>query len=186
MQFEQLITAYGYLAILIGTLFEGETILIMGGFLAHRGYLHLPGVIMVAFVGSLAGDQLFYYLGRWKGASVLAKRRSWQRKVDRLQGLLRDHRLPVIVGFRFLYGVRMAAPFLIGTSGVSPGQFLVLNGIGAAIWSVVMGSLGYTVGLTIELFLAEAKRYELLIVGAIVVIGLVVWLVHFLLERTRH
>ena len=185
MQFEQLITAYGYLAILIGTFFEGETILIMGGFLAHRGYLHLPWVIMVAFAGSLAGDQLFYYVGRWKGASVLAKRQAWQRKVGRLHGLLRDHRLPVIIGFRFLYGLRMAAPFLIGTSGVPPGQFLVLNGIGAAIWSMVMGCLGYTVGLTIELLLAEAKHYEMLILGAMVVIGLVVWLVHFLRERTR-
>jgi membrane protein DedA with SNARE-associated domain len=182
---EQLITTYGYLAILIGTFFEGETILIMGGFLAHRGYLHLPWVIMVAFFGSLAGDQLFYYVGRWKGADVLAKRQSWQRKVDRLHGLLRDHRLPVIVGFRFLYGLRMAAPFLIGTSGVSPGQFLVLNGIGAAIWSIIVGFLGYSVGLTIELFLTEAKHYEMLILGAIAVIGSVVWFVHFLYERTQ-
>ena len=39
---ESLIDTYGYLTILIGTFLEGETILVLGGFAAHRGYLHLP------------------------------------------------------------------------------------------------------------------------------------------------
>lgn len=185
MQLEQYIATYGYPAILIGTFFEGETILVLGGFLAHRGYLHLSGVILAAFFGSLAGDQFFYYLGRWKGPAVLAARPRWRPKVDRLHGLLRDHRLPVILGFRFLYGLRTVTPFLIGTSGVSPGQFAVLNGIGAAAWSVIVGALGYTLGLTIELFITEAKRYEMIVLGTIVATGAVVWLVHFYRERKQ-
>ena len=185
MQLEQLIATYGYVGVLVGTFFEGETVLVLGGFLAHRGYLHLPGVIAAAFLGTLAGDQLFYYLGRSKGPAVLAARPSWKPKVDQLHGLLRDHRLPVILGFRFLYGLRTVTPFLIGTSGVSPGQFAVLNGVGAAAWSVVVGCLGYSVGLAFELFLTEIKRYEMLILGAIVVVGSAAWLVHFIRERKR-
>ena len=42
---EQFVATYGYAAIALGTFFEGETILVIGGFLAHRGYLGLPGVI---------------------------------------------------------------------------------------------------------------------------------------------
>src|SRR5688572_33421924 len=38
----QLLDHYGYLAVLVGTVLEGETILILGGFAAHQGYLHLP------------------------------------------------------------------------------------------------------------------------------------------------
>jgi membrane protein DedA with SNARE-associated domain len=37
MGLESLINTYGYLAILVGTLLEGETILVLGGFAAHRG-----------------------------------------------------------------------------------------------------------------------------------------------------
>ena len=64
MTLQSLIDTYGYLAILVGTFFEGETILVLGGFAAYRGYLHLPWVIIAAFVGSLCGDQLFFFLGR--------------------------------------------------------------------------------------------------------------------------
>lgn len=38
---EQLIADYGYLAILIGTFLEGETILALGGLAARMGHLEL-------------------------------------------------------------------------------------------------------------------------------------------------
>jgi membrane protein DedA with SNARE-associated domain len=50
--------------VLVGAFFEGETIVVLGGFAAHRGDLVLPGVIAGAFAGSLAGDQFAYFLGR--------------------------------------------------------------------------------------------------------------------------
>ena len=50
---ESFLAKYGYIAILLGTVFEGETIMIMGGFSAHRGYLDLlPWVILAGFVGN--------------------------------------------------------------------------------------------------------------------------------------
>ena len=64
---ESLIANYGYAAVLIGTFVEGETILVIAGFAAHRGYLSLPWVILLAFAGSLAGDQLWFYVGRRSG-----------------------------------------------------------------------------------------------------------------------
>ncbi|MFN2964422.1 DedA family protein, partial [Escherichia coli] len=45
-------------------IFEGETILVLAGFLAFRGYMQLDTVILTAFLGSYAGDQLWYFLGR--------------------------------------------------------------------------------------------------------------------------
>jgi membrane protein DedA with SNARE-associated domain len=39
MTLDQLIDTYGYWAILVGTLLEGETILLLGGFAAYQGYL---------------------------------------------------------------------------------------------------------------------------------------------------
>ncbi|MBW2474086.1 MAG: hypothetical protein JRE56_05770 [Deltaproteobacteria bacterium] len=53
---ESYIEHFGYLAILIGTFLEGETILILGGFAAHRGYLDLSLVIISAFIGTVFGD----------------------------------------------------------------------------------------------------------------------------------
>ena len=49
MTLESIVDTYGYLAVLLGTFLEGETILVLGGFAAHRGYLALPWVIVAAF-----------------------------------------------------------------------------------------------------------------------------------------
>jgi len=60
MPLDRLIDTYGYWAILVGTLLEGETILLLGGFAAYQGYLALPWVILAAFIGAFCGDQLFF------------------------------------------------------------------------------------------------------------------------------
>jgi membrane protein DedA with SNARE-associated domain len=64
MHIGELIEKYGYLALLVGTLLEGETVLVMSGYAAHRGYLHLPLVMLIAFVGSSVHDQSFFWVGR--------------------------------------------------------------------------------------------------------------------------
>ena len=53
MTLESIVENYGYAALLVGTFLEGETILVIAGFLAHRGYLHLPWVFIVAFLVSM-------------------------------------------------------------------------------------------------------------------------------------
>ena len=178
MLIQQFIATHGYILLLAGTLLEGETVLIVAGFLAHRGYLELPWVIVVAFIGTLAGDQLYFFMGREKGLKYLTKRPTWQAKAERVFEFLRKHESWLILGFRFLYGFRTVTPFLIGVSGIPPRKFMSLNFIGAAAWAVLFSFLGYLLGSTLELFLKEMKQYELRIVLAITVIGAACWLVH--------
>lgn len=37
MTLESVVDTYGYVAVLVGTFLEGETILVLGGFAAHKG-----------------------------------------------------------------------------------------------------------------------------------------------------
>jgi membrane protein DedA with SNARE-associated domain len=173
---ENFIASYGYIAIVVGTFLEGETILVIGGFLAHRGYLQLPGVIAAAFAGTLAGDQVFFLLGRTGGMAALSKHPAWQRSATRVRGLLQAHETVVILGFRFLYGLRTVTPFLLGASGVSPMRFVPLNAVGGALWAVCIGLLGYLLGHTLEVLLVEVRRYEMLILVAIAAVGAALWL----------
>jgi membrane protein DedA with SNARE-associated domain len=109
MNLESIIETYGYLAISVGTFLEGETILVLGGFAAHQGYLALPGVIAAAFFGSLLGDQLFFYLGRTHSRKVLDKRPSWKLRAEKVHQLLERFNTPLILSFRFLYGAAIQA-----------------------------------------------------------------------------
>jgi membrane protein DedA with SNARE-associated domain len=180
---EELIHNFGYAAIFIGTFFEGETVLIVGGFLAHRTYLELPWVIASAFLGTLCGDQMYYYLGRIKGLEFLQKRPRWKRKSARVRRLMRRHQTFVVLGFRFIYGARTMIPFLIGASGIPPLRFLILNAIGALVWASAVGVAGYFLGSTVELFFADVQRYELWILGILGAAGLVAWSVWWLSEK---
>jgi len=182
---EELIRHYGYAILFFGTFAEGETILVMAGFLAHRGYLSLPWVMLTAFLGTLAGDQLFYYLGYFKGLPFLKKHAPWQAKYERVLALLHRHQTPITLGFRFLYGLRTITPFVIAVSGVSPTRFLFLNGIGAFLWAVTVGLLGYSLGEVLEAYLQRIKRYEMGIMAAIAAVGLLVWIFHLRRRGSR-
>lgn len=175
---EHFVENYGYLAVVIGTLLEGETILIIAGFLAHRGYLDLSWVCVAAFVGTFCGDQLFFYLGRRRGPALIERRPAWRAKSQRVFELLRRHQVWVILGFRFLYGFRTVTPLIIGASRVPPLRFFALNGIGAAVWAAALGTLGYLLGQTLERILTEVRHYELQVLAGIAALGTLVWAVY--------
>ncbi len=185
MTLESLINTYGYAAILVGTFVEGETILVLGGFAAHRGYLALSWVLVAAFIGSLCGDQLFFFLGRWHSQTFLAKHPSWKVRVDMAQGLLERFQRPLILLLRFLYGLRTVAPFVIGMSRVPIAQFLLLNIVGALVWAIVVGAGGYLFGTALEILIGDIKRYETALFAAIAAIGVLIWTIHLYFRRRR-
>lgn len=182
---EAFIQQYGYLAVFVGTFLEGETVLLLAGFLAHRGYLDLPGVWFAAFLGTFCGDQLFFYLGRFRGAEFIERRPAWRAKSRRVFERLHRHQDWVILGFRFVYGFRTITPLIIGASRVVPLRFLALNALGAALWAVALGTLGYLVGHSMERVLGEVKHYELFILVAIAAAGALFWAVFMVRQIVR-
>ncbi len=185
MRLEELLSAYGYWAILAGCFFEGETVLVIGGFAAYQGYLHLPWVIVAAYGGTLLGDQLYFFLGRVYGQKVLKRRPYWQGRVAKVHRLLRRFQTWLILLFRFLYGIRVITPFVIGMSGVSPRKFLFFNAIGAMIWAVLVGAGGYAFGTVLEGLLGDVKRYERLILALMALTGILVWGAFIFYRRRR-
>lgn len=178
MSLESLIDSYGYVTVLIGTFLEGETVLILGGIAAKLGYLDLAAVILCAFCGTLFGDQLVFLLGRKYGGALLRRRPSWNARLEKVDALLQRHKTGIMIGFRFLYGLRIVTPFAIGMSRIPYAQFVVLNALGAALWATGIGILGYAFGRALELVLGNIRHFELEIMATIVVLGAVIWATH--------
>lgn len=183
MTVEALIQHYGYAAVLVGTFLEGETILVLGGFAAHRGYLELPWVLLAAFAGTLFGDQLYFLLGRKYSAALLRRRPTWVRRIAQARRLIDRHRILVILAFRFLYGLRTVTPFAVGMSEVTFRQFLFLNAVGALAWTVVIGGAGYLFGQALELFLGDIRHFEMGIFALLAIVGALVWLIRYIRGR---
>ena len=183
---EYLVSCYGYWAILAGTFFEGETILVVGGFLAHLGYLKLPYVMGAAFLGSCLGDQFFFILGRLKGQTILSKFKKAQKRVDRIHKLLYRYNDLIMIGFRFVYGVRILTPIVLGSNhAVKASRFVAFNVLGAIIWSIVISLGGFFFGKALEIIIKDIKHYQATVIAGILIIGLLAWFLHRLSGKNR-
>lgn len=185
MWLRTLIEDYGYWAILVGTFLEGETILILGGFVAQMGYLQLPGVMAAAFVGSFSGDQLYFYIGRRFGPGLIARRLSWQAYADKVYSLIARHENFLLLTFRFYYGLRNVTPFALGASNIDRRKFIVLNAVGAAIWAVTVSLGGYAFGEAFQAMVDQAARFEIYAFGGLIGMGLIIWIVSLIRRRRR-
>src|SRR5208283_2541441 len=173
MSIEYYLIAFGYLALFLGTFLEGETILIIAGFLAHRGYLALPLVTLVAFLGSFSGDQFYFHIGRKSGNALLERKPHWKPRVQKVRKLLDRYPSSIVLCLRFLYGLRIITAAVVGMSGFRARTFIVLNGLSAIIWATLFAWLGYTFGQLVEPTLAKMRHFELWTVLGMALIGLV-------------
>jgi membrane protein DedA with SNARE-associated domain len=173
----QLIAQYGYLAVFIGTLLEGETVLALAGFAAHLGHLKLPTVIAVAFAGSVIGDQTAFLIGHRWGNRLLARSARLAAAVERVKPHLRRHANLFVLVNRFLVGLRTAGPIAVGIVGMPWPRFLVLNMIGAALWSATIATLGYVLGEGLQTLLGDLHHVQKWIFAAVLLAAAVVWVV---------
>ena len=180
---QSLVENYGYYGVFAGAFLEGETVLVMGGFAAHRGYLALPWVMLAAFFGSLFGDQLYFFLGRRHGRRILQRFPMLRARANKVEALLARYHTPIILVMRFLYGLRIAGPIVIGMSGVPALKFVGLNIISAVVWAVLFSSVGYLFGEVLGLMLANLKRYEMAALGVIALIGITIWIAYRLRNK---
>lgn len=172
----ELIAAHGYWVLALGCFLEGETVLLLAGFAAHRGHLHPLGVLAVASLAAFAGDQFYFWLGRRHGERVLARRPAWARQAERVQALVQRWDAAFIVGVRFAYGLRIAGPVLMGASTMSAWRFAAFNALGALVWAVVVGGVGWVFGEAAQRLLGHLQRIEGWLLLGLLVAGLSYWL----------
>ena len=142
---------YGYLALLIGTFFEGETAILVASSLIHQGVFDAAPTVIVGFAGSFISDWLYYLIGRLNGKYFIAKRPRLQRRLEPVQSLFRKHQLQILFSYRFLYGFRVVIPIVIGMSHIQPLQFLFYSITSGLIWATTVGTIGYFIGRFLNL-----------------------------------
>jgi membrane protein DedA with SNARE-associated domain len=73
MDITSLLPEHIYPAIVLGSLAEGETTVVLAGYAAHQGYAPLSAVIALTAVVNFLLDLGWFWLGRWHGPQLLAR-----------------------------------------------------------------------------------------------------------------
>ncbi len=169
------VATYGYLAVFLGSLIEGELIVFIAGFLAQQGHLTIGWIIFVAVIGGLTRDQGLFFLSRRKGMSFLKKFPNVHIKVNAQSQKISKRPFGLALfsmGFRFLYGLRGLAPIILGASDIGTFRFVITNILSTLIWACVFAGLGFGLGKLVSFFVGALAFLEILVVCAILGLGI--------------
>ena len=177
MSFAGSIAHYGLPALFLGGGIEGETVVVVGGILAHKGLVSLPGAMAATAAGSFVADQILFAIGRRAADWRLVQRLKRNPIYARALAMLERYPIGFIFAFRFIPGFRTVSPFAIGTSGVSARLFLAVNAVAAVIWASTFTVVGYVFGREAEKMLGRIEPSPTTIaIGAalVVVVGVAI------------
>jgi membrane protein DedA with SNARE-associated domain len=159
----ELVETYGYLAVFLGSLFEGDALLLVASFLAYLGKLNLPLVMLAAFFGTWLSDIIWFLLGRYSHNTVLTRSEFLNSLSNRSADIVGKRPRLMALSMRFMYGLRMVIPFSLGKTSMSTNSFLFYNAIGVWIWVFVFTALGYFFATITETIFGRMKHLEIIL-----------------------
>ena len=177
---------YGYWAIFLGIALEntgvpipGETITIIGGFLAGSHDLNYWLVLACAISGAVLGDNFGYWIGRWGGWPFLLRFGSFfripEKKLVAARNQFSNNAARAVFFGRFVALLRIFAGPMAGIARMPYPQFLLCNLGGATVWAVIMVTLSFFLGrlLPLHQLVAIFARFGIVALG-LVLSGIVV------------
>ncbi len=153
---------YGYWAIFVGILLEnlgvplpGETVTLVGGFLAGNDELNYWLVVGDAAAGAAIGGTCGYWIGRIGGWTLLMRLAKLLRisevKVSGIKEKFGENAAKAVFFGRFFALLRIFAAPLAGIAEMPFPKFLLYNFLGAAAWAGTMVSLAFFAGKVVSL-----------------------------------
>lgn len=179
---QEIARQYGYWAVFIGIALEntgipipGETITIVGGFLAGSGELDYWLVLAVTIAGAVIGDNFGYWIGRAGGWPLLVKVGTFFRvpvnKIEEARDKFGKNAAKAVFFGRFVTLLRIFAGPMAGIARMPYPSFFLCNLGGATVWAAIIVSASYFLGRLVPLHevvesIARFSLFALLVVGA--------------------
>ncbi|BAZ42893.1 hypothetical protein NIES4101_88630 [Calothrix sp. NIES-4101] len=181
---------YGYWAIFVGILLEnlgipipGETVTLVGGFLAGSNELSYWFVLSDAVAGATIGGICGYWIGRIGGWPLLMRLGQLLRipepKILSIKDKFTENGTKAVFFGRFFALLRIFAAPLAGIAEIPFWKFFLVNLAGATAWGSAMVSLAYFAGkiVSLEQLVTWVSQFALVAVLILVaVIAIPLWL----------
>ena len=132
-------------------IFPGETTLNAASTVAAQGKLDLAPIIVMGALGAILGDSTLFWLARKYSAKIegqLARAKANDR-VRQAFDLLDSSAPVLIIGGRYLPGMRFVVNATMGMSTIEYRRFLLWSSISGTLWSIYTCVLAYQIGLAL-------------------------------------
>jgi membrane protein DedA with SNARE-associated domain len=169
---------------IVGLPIPDETLLVFSGYLIFRGKLNPLFTFSMAFLGSVTGITVSYFLGRIYGLKLIHKYGRYfhftEARFQKVHNWFeRIGRWSLFFGY-YIAGVRHFTAMVAGASALEYPVFAGFAYCGAFTWVLAFLSLGYFVGDRWERASEQIHRYTLIggaAIGAILVLYLLARLI---------
>ena len=185
MHLHELLIRHGLLAVFLGSALEGDFTLILAGIVAHLGIFPFPLAVAAGALGSLMGDTAWYSLGRFRGPRF-REGKLYRRVGPTIDRLARQLGPWELLAARFVYGTKAASMVFWGLHGLRLPRFLLIDALGCALGSLIFTGLGYLVSGSAMALLGKVRRFELWLLGALVVGVVIVYIIHRTAKHELH
>ncbi|MEW6418538.1 MAG: DedA family protein [Nitrospirota bacterium] len=181
---EEFISRYGYIAIFILTFFEGESVLIAAGFLAHSGYLDTNAVVLVSAVASYIGHGAFFLIALHRREAFLKYAQKLLKvNLSKLESLMARYGIASIFISQWIYGFRLMSAAVLGLSRMGKKKYFTFLLISCLIWAIICTYGGYFFGATLKNILGDIKKYEPYIAAGVLIAGFIIWFIRDVKKR---
>lgn len=158
---------YGLLALVIGTIFEGEGVVLVAGLAIRQGLLPPVAALLAALLGTVISDQFCFYTGRLMGGRVLQRFPGMRARFESVRRRVEGHQTAIIFSFQYFPGLSMIVPFTLGMTRLLALRFLVLDVLSAGLWAGTLLCAGYLFGMSIQPLLEKFHDYSGWLLGGL-------------------
>jgi membrane protein DedA with SNARE-associated domain len=132
-------------------IFPGETTLNAAATIAAQGKLELVPIIVMGALGAIVGDNSLFWLARRYSYKVQGQvdRAKEDSRVREAFSLLDSSAAVLIIGGRYLPGMRFVVNATMGLSDIAPRRFLLWSVISGSLWSTYTCILAYQIGVAL-------------------------------------
>jgi membrane protein DedA with SNARE-associated domain/rhodanese-related sulfurtransferase len=141
--------------------------LMAAGALAAQGDLHLSLLLLAGVLGCLAGDGVWFWLGRRWGSHVI--RGVCSLTLDPRVCVARSRRifdrwgLRTLMVAKFIPGLDGVTPPLAGAEGASVRGFVLCDSVGSLLWTSAYVSVGYIFSSQTDLVIRTTRQFGTLL-----------------------
>lgn len=161
--------------------YPGDTVILLGGFFASLGKLDFFAVFFLSSAGSLTAAMILYFLGKKKGRKIFSKGKILNPKLlEKIEGWFRRYGDKLIIGSRFLSGVRSGVALTAGVGNVRAKIMVCYSLISIFLWNgmiVITAALLQKNWRVLYRFLMVYNRIVLTLLGIAIIVGLIFFLI---------